>query len=52
VQRILRLNNLCPRIKKAIPDGEFPKNILLQDLIYKDPDLLWNTQEEQLLKGK
>jgi hypothetical protein len=51
LQRILRLNNLCPKIKKAIMDGKFPQNILLQDLIYKDPDLLWSAQEEQLLKA-
>lgn len=48
VQRILKLNFLNPRIKKAIMDGEFPKNILLQDLVYKPIDILWHEQDAQI----
>jgi hypothetical protein len=47
VQRIIRLNNLSPRIKKAITDGTFPKTILLQDLITKPMNLLWQEQDAQ-----
>jgi hypothetical protein len=38
--RILKLNNLSPRIQKAILDGTFPPTILLQDLATKPMDLL------------
>lgn len=50
VRRILRLNNLSPRIKKAIVNGDFPRDILLQDLVYSDISLLWSEQERKLLK--
>ena len=49
MMRILKLNNLSPKIKKAIMDGSFPQNILLQDLIYKELPLLWKEQERELL---
>jgi hypothetical protein len=49
VQRVMRLNNLNPRIKKAITDGTFPQTILLQDLVIKPIALLWQEQEAQLL---
>ncbi|MDR0580871.1 MAG: hypothetical protein LBG04_02015 [Holosporaceae bacterium] len=48
LQRILRLNNLSPRIKKAILDGTFPPTILLQDLVTKPMDLLWHEQNAQI----
>jgi hypothetical protein len=47
VQRIMRLNNLNPKIKKAILDGTFPQTILLQDLITKPMNLLWQEQDAQ-----
>jgi hypothetical protein len=47
LQRILRLNNLSPRIKNAILDGTFPPTILLQDLLTKPPKLLWHEQNAQ-----
>lgn len=50
VQRILKFNCLSPKIKKAIMDGTFPKDILLQDIICKELDLLWSEQEKQLLR--
>jgi hypothetical protein len=46
VQRIMRLNNLSPSIKKAILDGKFPQNILLQDMIYKPIPLIWREQDQ------
>lgn len=49
VRRILNLNNLSPKIKKAIIDGEFPRDILLQDLILSEVSLLWSEQEQKLL---
>lgn len=45
VQRILKLNFLNPRIKKVIMDGEFPQNILLQDLVFKPINILWHEQD-------
>lgn len=52
VRRVLKLNNLSPKIKKAIMNGEFPANILLQDLLFADINLLWSEQEKTLLKGE
>jgi hypothetical protein len=49
VQRIMRLNNLNPKIKKAILNGTFPQTILLQDLVTKPMDLLWHEQDTQIL---
>jgi hypothetical protein len=48
VLRVMRLNSLNPRIKKAIADGSFPATILLQDLIYKPIDLLWHRQDMRI----
>jgi hypothetical protein len=48
LQRILKLNNLSPRIKKAILDGTFPQTVLLQDLITKPMELLWHEQDAQI----
>ena len=49
MMRILKLINLSPKIKKAIMNGSFPQNILLQDLICKELPLLWKDQERELL---
>jgi hypothetical protein len=49
LQRILRLNSLNPRIKKAIMEGTFPPTILLQDLVTKPMELLWHEQDTKLL---
>lgn len=49
VQRLLKLTCLSPKIQKAIMDGTFPQDILLQDIIYKDWSLPWHEQEKQLL---
>jgi len=47
------LNNLSPKIKKAIMDGSFPQDILLQDLITRELSLSWQEQEHLLLeRGK
>ena len=51
VRRLLKLNNLSPKIKKAIVDGEFPRDILLQDLVFSDISLMWSEQERKLLGG-
>jgi hypothetical protein len=48
VQLIMRLNNLNPKIKKAILDGTFPQTILLQDLVTKPMNLLWHEQDTQI----
>jgi hypothetical protein len=48
----MRLNNLYPRIKKAITDGTFLQDTLLQDLIYNPIDLLWQEQNAQILGDK
>lgn len=45
VQRLMKLTCLSPKIQKAIMDGTFPQNILLQDILYKDCGLLWYEQE-------
>lgn len=50
VQRIIKLNFLNPRIKKAIMDGDFPQNVLLQDLVLKPIDILWHAQDELILQ--
>lgn len=50
VQRIIKLNFLNPRIKKAIMNGEFPQNILLQDLILKPVDILWKDQDARIAR--
>ena len=50
VRRILKLNNLSPKIKKAIVNGDFPRDILLQDLIFSEISLLWSEQERKLLE--
>lgn len=50
VQRIIKLNFLNPRIKKAIMDGDFPQNILLQDLVYKQIDILWHKQDSMIVR--
>lgn len=52
VQRLMKLTCLSPKIQKAIMDGTFPQNILLQDILYKDCGLLWYEQEQQLLENK
>ena len=53
MMRILKLNNLSPKIKKAIMDGSFPQDILLQDLTTRELSLSWQEQERQLLeRGK
>ena len=49
-QRLLKLNCLSPKIKKAIMDGTFPQDIFLRDLILKEISLLWHEQEKQLLE--
>ena len=51
MMRILKLNNLSPKIKKAIMDGSFPQDILLQDLITRELSLSWQEQEHLLLEG-
>ncbi len=48
VQRIIKLNFLNPRIKKVIMDGDFPQNILLQDLVLKPIDILWHEQDARI----
>ena len=50
MMRVLKLNNLSPKIKKAIIDGSFPQDILLQDLILKELSLSWREQERLLLE--
>lgn len=50
LQRVLKLNCLSPKIKKAIMEGTFPKDILLEDIIRNELNLLWSEQEKQLLR--
>ncbi|MBO6056379.1 MAG: hypothetical protein J6P84_05385 [Alphaproteobacteria bacterium] len=53
MMRILKLNNLSPKIKKAIMNGSFPQDVFLQDLITKKLSLSWREQERLLLeRGK
>ncbi len=49
VRRLLKLNNLSPKIKKAIVTGDFPRDILLQDIVFSEISLLWSEQERKLL---
>lgn len=50
VQRIIRLNCLNPRIKKAIMDGDFPQNVFLQDLVLKPINILWHEQDSLIAR--
>lgn len=45
VSRIVRLNYLCPMIKKAIMDGTHPRTLMLQDMLAPFPDI-WEEQME------
>ena len=49
VRRLLKLNNLSPKIKKAFVTGDFPRDILLQDIVFSEISLLWSEQERKLL---
>lgn len=47
---VLQLNNLSPKLKRMIIDGYQPKHISIQDIIAGNVPVLWNEQEEWLIK--
>ena len=52
LRRILRLNNLSPKLKKLIMEGYLPKHLTIQEILSAKMPLLWSEQEKWFLGKK
>jgi hypothetical protein len=50
VRSIISMNNLCPRIKQSIMEGEIPKHLSVEKVKNHGFPMLWKEQKEWFCK--